>query len=300
MDFIAQWLEDPVFEVFPAPGIEGAVSECVPRGSRIAVTHSPRQGLVRSGDIAAELSDRGFEPVIHIAARGVPSLGALSAVVETVAGRGVREAFLIGGDQERPAGPYRDAADLLAAVNGLGRPFARIGVAGHPEGHPHVADSVLMDALLRKQDLGADYVATQMCFDAAAWADWAEAYAAAGVNLPLSVGVPGVVDRKKLLRIGIRAGAGPSLRALRAQKGFAKRALGGRSYSPGKLLMDLAALPGAHLDLVTSVHFFTFNNVRPTLAWAATVRPEGDPERHAGGVGGARIDPQTGGGGVAS
>ncbi|HEX5146931.1 MAG TPA: methylenetetrahydrofolate reductase [Conexibacter sp.] len=267
MSDFAPWLANPTYEVFPAAGIEASVAEHLPAGSRVAITHSPRHGVARSAEIACALAAEGYEPVLHVAAKGTPS----QALLEEVAGRaraaGVEEAFVVGGDGEAPSGPFANASELLAAIVALPDPFPRIGVGGHPEGHPHASEDDLLAALLEKQRLGASYVATQMCFDADAWRAWAARIEAAGVTLPLSVGVPGVVSRRKLLEIGIKAGAGPSLRALKGQKGFALRALGGGAYAPVELLSALAADPDEQTRRIESLHLFTFNSLDATVAW---------------------------------
>ncbi len=243
MSDLASWLGQVTYEVFPAAGIDASVAEHLPVGSRVAVTHSPKQGVERSCEIACALAARGYEPVLHVAAKGTPSQALLEDVVGRARAAGVEEAFVVGGDGEVPRGPFATAAELLAAVVALPDAFPRIGVAGHPEGHPHASAADLLAALVEKQRLGASYVATQMCFDAGAWVGWAARLEAAGVTLPLSVGVPGVVSRRKLLEIGVRAGAGPSLRALKGQRGFARRALGGGAYAPDELLDALDAHP---------------------------------------------------------
>jgi methylenetetrahydrofolate reductase (NADPH) len=273
------WLRKLTYEVFPAAGIEDLILEHLPAGSRVAVTHSPKHGVVRSVEIAVALAQRGYEPVLHIAAKGTES----QAQMEDVAGRaraaGVEEAFIVGGDGDAPKGPFANASELLAAIVALDDPFPRIGIGGHPEGHPHASEADLLAALQEKQRLGATYIATQMCFDADAWRDWAARIEAAGVTLPLSVGVPGVVSRRKLVEIGIKAGAGPSLRALKGQKGFARRALGGGAYSPDELLQALADGPQEQTARIESLHLFTFNSLDPTVAWVERMRPATVAER---------------------
>jgi methylenetetrahydrofolate reductase (NADPH) len=264
---LGRWLEHVTFEIFPAAGIEDGVAEHLPRGSRVAVTHSPRHGVEHSLALATTLAASGYEPVLHIAAKGVASEQLLTDVLAELRRAEVREVFAIGGDQPEPLGPYGDATALVAAIRNGADPSLRIGVGAHPEGHPKASQSDLLHALQSKQRLGASYVATQMCFDAAGWCRWACEIEAAGVTLPLSVGVPGAVSRRKLMEIGIRAGAGPSLRALRSQRGFARRALTGGTYVPDDLLQDLAASPATQIQRIDALHVFTFNSLEATVAW---------------------------------
>ena len=69
-----------------------------------------------------------------------------------------------------------------------------IGIAAHPEGHPDIKDEVLINELIKKKDL-ADYVVTQMCFDANILGDWLIKIKNEGVDLPVWVGLPGVIER---------------------------------------------------------------------------------------------------------
>ena len=54
------------------------------------------------------------------------------------------------------------------AIQELDHDLQRIGVGCYPEGHPNIADDALVDALQRKQPY-ADYMVSQLCFDAAAF-----------------------------------------------------------------------------------------------------------------------------------
>ena len=68
----------------------------------------------------------------------------------------------------------------------------------------------LMEALEKKKDL-ADYIVTQMCFDANILGDWLVRINQQGVHLPVWVGLPGVIERGRLLRTSLRIGVGDSL-----------------------------------------------------------------------------------------
>ena len=131
----------------------------LPAGSQVTVTASPALGLSRTVDAAVLLAASGHHVTAHLAARMLRGRRELAALVERLADAGIGEACVIGGDASPPAGPYRDAADLLDELAGLGHPFTRIGVGAYPEGHPLVTDEALLEALRRKQ-AQADYLVT--------------------------------------------------------------------------------------------------------------------------------------------
>ena len=65
-----------------------------------------------------------------------------------------------------------------------------IAVAGSPEGHIQCHSLEADISFLRqKQDAGADYIMTQLCWDMDQFAYWLEAIRAAGITLPVDVGI---------------------------------------------------------------------------------------------------------------
>jgi methylenetetrahydrofolate reductase (NADPH) len=260
-------LHEPRYEVIPVKAIEQKVA-MLPHGATVTVTASPKQGLDRTIDVSGSLAARGFKVVPHLAARMVGGRGHLERLVERLDGAGIREVFVVGGDADPAAGDYADAGDLLEELAGLSHPFARIGVGGYPEGHPSIDDERLLAALHRKQDL-ASYVVTQLCFDADALAAWVTGIRAAGIDLPVVVGLPGVVERRKLAEISLKAGVGASLSYLRKHGREIVTLARARRYDPTPLASAVAAY-GADPSLgIAGVHLFTFNQVEPTRDWVA-------------------------------
>ena len=137
----------------------------------------------------------------------------LDRLLAAIAQAGVDDVLLIGGDATPPHGPYHSAADLLPIVHEHPQRPTDIGIAGYPEGHPLIDSRALTDILERKSAL-ATYITTQLCFDAEALLTWLSETRERGVALPVRVGLPGVVDRRRLLEISMRIGVGPSLALL--------------------------------------------------------------------------------------
>jgi len=205
------------FEVLPFGRAEEQAAR-LPEHVRLTVTCSPTQGLDRTVEVATRLRSLGHAVTVHLASRMVRDRGHLDGVLATLAQAGVDDAFIIGGDATPPVGPYPSAAVLLPLVHEHPHRPRSIGIAGYPEGHPLVDSSTLTEVLEQKSRL-ADYITTQLCFDPDRWLGWVRATRRAGVDLPVIAGVPGIVDRRRLLEISVRVGVGPSLSFLRKQGG---------------------------------------------------------------------------------
>jgi methylenetetrahydrofolate reductase (NADPH) len=108
-------------------------------------------------------------------------------------------------------------------------------------------------------------MATQMCFDAQTIATWLEECRSGDVDLPCHLGVPGAVDRTKLLTISIRLGIGHSARYLKKNRASVIRLLSPGGYNPNKLV---APLSNRADELgIEGIHCFTFNAVDTTENW---------------------------------
>lgn len=260
-------LTGPRYEVIPAQGIEQKVA-VLPYGATVTVTASPSLGLERTLDVSVALAARGYRVVPHLAARMVSSRGHLERLLQRLDGTDIREVFVIGGDADPPAGDYRDAGDLLEALAGLSHPFAHVGIGGYPEGHPLISDEALLEALRRKQPFATQLV-TQLCFDADAVARWVRLLRDQGIQLPVVVGLPGVVDRRRLAEISLKAGVGASLSYLRKHGRQIVTLARSRRYDPTGLATEVARYAADPGSGIRGVHLFTFNNVEPTRDWVA-------------------------------
>jgi methylenetetrahydrofolate reductase (NADPH) len=266
---VARLLKAPRYEVIPVNGIEEK-GAALPFGTTVAVTASPQHGIERTIDVSAHLAGRGYRVVPHLAARMIAGRGQLERIVAHLEAAHIHEAFAVGGDASPPAGDYADAGDLLEELSSLPHSLARIGVGGYPEGHPLISDVSLLEALRRKQD-HADYIVTQLCFDAEALARWISTVREAGIELPVVVGLPGVVERRKLAEISLKTGVGTSLRYLARHGRQIATLTRSRSYDPTPLARAVAArAEGADLG-IGGVHLFTFNQVEATEAWVRHV-----------------------------
>jgi methylenetetrahydrofolate reductase (NADPH) len=248
-------LAKPRYEILPLDGIEEQVLAHVPREVKITVTASPAKGLDATLTVAEQLAAAGYAVVPHVSARLVRDVGHAHEIEARLQAAGVREVFVPAGDATEP-GQFADAASLLRELQGS---FDEIGITGYPESHHLIDDETTIRAMFEKAPM-ATYIVSQICFDPATIQTWIERVRARGTELPIWVGVPGVVSNAKLLRISTKIGLGESARFLRAHRAWLRR-LVTRTFSPGPLMEPL---DGAD---VAGFHFYTFNEVERTERW---------------------------------
>jgi methylenetetrahydrofolate reductase (NADPH) len=258
-------LSRPRFEVLPTQGAEEQADH-LPRDAKVAVTCSPGKGIENTLHFSERLLQRGFRVVPHVAARLVSGEAHLEKILRWFDEHDLREIYVIGGDAREPVGPYESALQMLRAMSRWEHGIEEVGIGGYPEGHPLIDDEELDRALLDKQPF-ASYVVTQLCFDADTILGWISDIRHKGIRLPVYVGLPGAVDRKKLLRVSLKVGVGDSVRFLRKQTGLVGMLLKPGGYSPDGLVERLSPYAGdEHYDIAGS-HIYTFNQVESTAQW---------------------------------
>ncbi|GAA4618767.1 methylenetetrahydrofolate reductase [Saccharopolyspora hordei] len=260
---LEQSLNHARFEVLPLRGAL-AQAELLPAGTTVTVTASSTKGLESTLDLAAQLQERGLHVVPHLAARMVGGRGHLTELLDRVEGLGITEVFVVAGDRTEPLGEFPDALALLRAMDELGRRPARVGITGYPERHAFISDASTVRAMAEKSRY-SDYVVSQICYDPQTVAGWVRAVRARGVDLPIHIGVPGVVDAHRLLRISLKIGLGESMRFLRKQHGVVPKLL--TRYTPEELFDELSPHLADPSYGIAGWHFFTFNEIAKTVQW---------------------------------
>lgn len=254
------------YELLPF-GLAESEAAAARRPLIVTVTCSPKHGIDHTVDVAVRLAALGHRAVPHLAAGMLRDAAHLDAVLARLDAAGLDDVFVIAGDAHEALGPFASAVDLLPVLAGHRLRPRRVGIAGYPEGHPLIERAALADALARKAPL-ADYLVTQMCFDASAVTEWIERTRAAGIALPVYLGLPGAVDRRRLLEVSVRVGVGTSIGFLRKQHGL-RGFLGRPHHAADHLHAAFAPLVGDRGLGVAGLHFFTFNRLEATLAWQA-------------------------------
>lgn len=263
---LAELLSNCSYEVMPLKRTAEAVLGCVPTSIPLTVTVTEARGIGATVELTEHLQRHGYRVAPHLAARQFIDNSHVADVVARLAEAGVRSVFVIGGDAPRPVGAFPDAYALLQALQAVGHPFTEIGIGGYPEGHPTIPQEAIDLALKQKSPL-ATRILTQICFDATTISTWAARIAARGVGLPVYVGVPGAVDRQKLVRIASGIGLGQSARFLRKQHGLVWRLLLPGGYDPTRLVRRIATAAPRTANNIRGLHIFTFNEIARAETW---------------------------------
>ncbi|HUL84203.1 MAG TPA: methylenetetrahydrofolate reductase [Actinomycetota bacterium] len=253
----------PKFEIIPLLNAIRKADE-LPPGSTVTVTSSPSHGIEATVELAEKLSALGHEVIPHLSAHMIWTRTHLEDLVARLREGGFRRIFVVGGDAQ-DHGDFHDGLMLLRAIDELGRPFDDIGVPAYPEGHPNIGEDRLLEVLLAKQR-HASYMATQMSFNPTAIAGWIERMRGSGVTLPVHLGVPGVTDVARLMRVAARIGVADSARYLKKNRKLLGHVIRGQ-FGPDELLEELGATIADPTSDVRALHVFTFNQVEQTAAW---------------------------------
>jgi methylenetetrahydrofolate reductase (NADPH) len=268
-DGVSTLLAEPRFELMPFDSF-GEQMEHLPDGAEIAITTSPSLGLDATLEWSERATDRGFEVVPHIAARYVRDEEHLAEIAGRLAEAGVTDIFVPGGDREEPVGKFDSAYEVLAALDDSEYEFEEVGITGYPEGHDFLDDRTLAEAMAKKEPY-ATYIVTQLCYDSDAVIEWIEGIRARDVELPVEVGIPGVMKYQRLMEISQKVGVGDSVRFLRKTTGilgFARQLVGSRGkYTPDDLIEGLALYADDPDYGIRGVHVYTFNQTPDTEDW---------------------------------
>ena len=198
------------FEVFP-PKTEEGMKELVGEGGAldhlyqfepdyISVTYGAGGTNVGANlEVLQSMKAAGkTTPVTHITCVG-STKQQLHDTLQTYLDNGIEHVLALRGDL--PYGWTGTGGDLSYAtqlVKFIRQEFGdkfTIAVSGSPEGHIQ-ARSLEADIsfLKQKQDEGADYIMTQLCWDMDQFFYWLEAIRNAGVTMPVDVGIMPVLS----------------------------------------------------------------------------------------------------------
>jgi methylenetetrahydrofolate reductase (NADPH) len=254
-------LQRPRYEVIPLAGAEEAVLEHVPTEVKVTITTSPRKGLEPTLELVDRVAAKGYDVVPHLAARHVRDRSHLSEIVERLRSAGATDVLVMAGDAEEPVGDFDGSLPLLRALAELGQPFRDVGITGYPESHAFISDDATIRSMFEKEEY-ATYIVSQICFDPKVTAGWVGAVWERGTHLPIHIGLPGPVQRAKLLRVSARIGVGDSLSCLHVPDGTLDD-----DFDPDPLVRGLEESLGPERPNIGGFHIFTFNDLRDTERW---------------------------------
>ena len=210
------------FEIFPpknaaaAATREAARADLAPlRGDFLSITSGAGGGTAAAGAASAlDLARRaGTVARPHLTCvQGTAA--AIEAEVAAYQARGIDQFVALRGDLPGLDGRYQPAADsfaypdrLVAALKGWGAKDVAVGA--YPEVHPEAASGDACLSFLRaKIDAGADRILTQYCFETDTLLAWRDRVRAAGIDVPIGVGIMPIGHFDQIRRFSERCGAG--------------------------------------------------------------------------------------------
>jgi methylenetetrahydrofolate reductase (NADPH) len=258
-------LEHARYEVLPTPSTEAKVLEFLPPERRVTVTASPSKGLDATLDLAERLTGHGYSVVPHVAARMVSGRTELAEICDRLTGKGISRIFVPGGDAE-PAGDYPDAFSLLQDLAEIGSPFEEVGITGYPETHPTISDDLTVQSMWDKRR-HATHIVSNLTFDPKAVTTWVARLRARGVTMPVLLGMPGPVERSKLLATATKIGVGESTRFLTKHRRTFLRLAAPGGFTGERFLEQCAAGISGDDAGVIGLHVFSFGQIAETEAW---------------------------------
>ena len=264
-EVLARFLAHPRYEVLPTDEAFELVSGHVPTGVTITVTSSPRRGIEATLALAEKLATAGYEVVPHLAARLVRNESHLNEILGRLAAIGGR-VFVVAGDSQEAAGAFPDSVSLLEAIAAHKPAMTEIGVTGYPERHSFIDDDLTIQAMWDKRRQ-ATYIVSNLCFDVRVVKKWVARVRKRHVTLPVYIGMAGVADPAKLLRVSTRIGIADSARFLRGHTNWLMRMIQPGGYAPERFATGLMPELARPEMLVAGLHVFTFNEIEPTERW---------------------------------
>jgi methylenetetrahydrofolate reductase (NADPH) len=258
-------LENARYEVLPTASVEDTVLEHLGTELPVTVTASPSKGLEATLDLTERLTGHGYTAIPHLAARMVRDKAELTEICERLTGKGISRVFVPAGDAD-PPGTYPDAVSMLQDLAELGRPFEQVGVTGYPESHPTISDDMTIQSMWDKRRY-ATHVVSNLTFDPEVLTTWVRRMRSRGITMPLLLGIPGPVDRTKLLSMATKIGVGESTRFLVKHKGTFARLAAPGGFTGERFLRKVAPALSPPEMHVEGLHVFTFNQIAETEIW---------------------------------
>lgn len=249
----------------------------LPEGTRVYIAHIDGTPIDEMVTTARRLANDGFQVMPHFPARIIADKATLIDWIAQYRGEaGIDQALLLAGGVSEPKGDFDNSMQLLetGAFDG----FARLHVAGHPEGNRDIDPNGGManvEAALRWKDAFAERtdadmaIVTQFAFEANPIIAWANALREGGIGMPVHIGIAGPAKLQTLIKFAIACGVGPSLRVLQRRAMDVTKLV--MPYEPTDILNALAAYKAAHPDFaISNVHFFPLGGIKSSADWART------------------------------
>lgn len=146
-------------------------------------------------------------PITHFTCIGNTKSG-IRQQLQTYLDHGIDHILALRGDLPfgwtGTGGDLHYATELVKFIrDAFGSQFT-IAVAGSPEGHIQCRSlEADISFLKQKQDEGADFIMTQLCWDMDQFRYWMEAIRTAGITMPVDVGIMPVLDAAATINMAL-------------------------------------------------------------------------------------------------
>ena len=251
--------------------------DLLPLGTRVYIAHiegTPIEDMVAT---AKRIAAEGYAVMPHFPARIIKDKDVLGDWIARYQGEAnVTQALILAGGVTKPHGDFDSSMELLESGLFDKAGFTRLHVAGHPEGNKDIdpdGTNLNVDAALQwKQKFSESSdaemaLATQFAFEAGPIIEWANAIKAAGVDIPIHIGIAGPAKLQTLIKFAIACGVGASLKVLQKRAMDVTKLL--LPYEPTDVITQLAAHKAKNPDFnISHVHFFPLGGIKTNANWA--------------------------------
>jgi methylenetetrahydrofolate reductase (NADPH) len=257
-------------------GLLPALADVLPVGMTLYIAHTPKASLDDVVRVSMRAKALGFRPSPHIVARRMSDESTLREVLSVLTRGGIDRVLLIAGDISRPVGKFTSTLEVLDSGAFEGTGISHIGVAGHPEGHTSVSPDALLAALRHKQAFSVRtglkvHIVTQFGFNPEAICAWDERMSAAGISLPVHVGIAGPTPLPKLLKFAMQCGVGSALQSLMKSRNSLGN-LARMATTPEEMIRRLACgRAAAGRSRLLQPHFYSFGGAMATATWLRSI-----------------------------
>lgn len=203
------------FEVFPPKTEKGMANLpgtleklCEFNPEYISCTYGAGGGNVGANrEVCQMIKAAGTTPVTHFTVIKNTREG-MKEQLQAYLDGGVDHILALRGDLPRgestTCGDFDYATDLVSFIRKEYGDEFEIAVAGSPEGHIACRSLEADVAVLKmKQDNGADYIMTQLCWDMEQFERWLDMIRKAGVTMPVDVGIMPILDQAATINMAL-------------------------------------------------------------------------------------------------
>ena len=252
-----------------------SLSEYLPPGSDVYITYLPDEDPKRVINTAKRITQEGLNAIPHLPARTIKDYNMLEKYIGSLSEEAGCKKILVVGGSNKQIGNITSSLEILQSDLLSKFDFKQVGLAGHPEGHPHISDNDLDDIIIKKNHFSKNadynlYFVTQFFFEAKAFKTWEEHINLLGNKLEIHAGIPGPANLKTLISYAKSCGIGNSIKFLSQQSfNIAKIAT---SKKPDKLIADLAEYKfNTPSSKLTKIHLYPFGGMKKTSQWMNTI-----------------------------